>query len=396
MSHGSPGKAPGHALVGSSGVKVLAVTNDFPPEIGGIGRYVYELYRRLPDHGIDVRVLAPDMPGAQEFDRSVADIEVVRYPKRLVMPSPKLTTTLEKLSADRDIITLGSTLPVGFAAAKVGLPLVLHTHNSEILYDRLPGTRFLFRRLVERASLVTVITEYTHAALSSVLDGSRVGYLSPAVDLERFRPDITGLSIRQRFGVPAEAPLIVHAGRLVPRKGQDALIEAMPMILRSLPATKLLLVGTGPQEARLRKQVTQLGLEASVIFSGFIDWSEVPEVFAAADVFATPCRSRFGRREVEGFGQVFLEAQAVGRPVIVGRSGGAPEATLDGVSGFVVDGEDVHLIADKAIHLLEDRERARRMGQEGRRYVESSFSWDLRAASFAEELRSTLGSEQVA
>lgn len=368
-------------------MKVLAVTNDYPPEIGGIGRYVYELYRRLPSQGVEVRILAPDMPGASEFD-AAHDLEVIRYPGRLIASTPKLSSVIKQHSSDVDVVTLGSTLPMGFSAAKSGCPLVLHTHNTEIFFDRMPGTKQMLRRLLNRISLVTVITDYTHAALAPALTNQKVLQLSPAVDLERFHPSNTGHEIRDRFDIATDCPLIVCAGRLVPRKGQDTLIKAMPLILETISDAKLLLIGSGPYESKLRKLVSALGLQDSVVFGGFVSLASLPDVFAASDVFATPCRSRFGRREVEGFGQVFLEAQAAGRPVIVGRSGGAPETTLEGVTGFVVDGEDEVATAGRIVELLADIDLRRSMGAAGRTHVESLFSWDQRAGIFASSLRS--------
>jgi phosphatidylinositol alpha-1,6-mannosyltransferase len=377
-------------------VRILAVTNDYPPEIGGIGSYIFELYRRLPDQGIDVRVLAPAMPGDGPFDAS-AGLDVVRYPTRLVRSSRSLTATVREMSQDRDLITLGSTLPMGFAATRTGLPVLLHTHNSEIYYDRFPGTRWLLRRLIAQTAHVTVLTSYTGRALAGAIGDHPMTKLSPAVDLDRFHPDLTGAAMRERFGIPLDRPLIVHAGRLVPRKGQDVLIAAMPSIRAAIPGATLLVIGSGPYERRLRRVAKEHGLaEDAVRFGGPVRWDELPEVYAAADVFATPCRARYGGREVEGFGQVFLEAQAAGKPVIVGNSGGAPETTIDGSTGFLVEAEDVPTIAARVIELLGDRALAATMGLAGRRHVEERFCWDDRAAAFGELLRGLAARRAVA
>lgn len=376
-------------------MRLLAVTNDYPPEIGGIGSYVFELYRRLPEQGIDVRILAPAMAGDAAFD-AAHGLDVVRFPARLVRSTRALAARIQHLAADRDLITLGSTLPMGFAATRTGLPVVLHTHNSEIIYDRVPVTRWLQRRLISQTALCTVLTEYTAAALAPAFRGHPVVAMPPAVDLERFHPSVDGSLIRDRFGIGREQPLIVHAGRLAPRKGQDVLIAAMPRILEQIPEATLLIVGAGPYERRLRRIADEHRLPASAIrFAGPVAWNELPAVHAAATVFATPCRSRFGGREVEGFGQVFLEAQACARPVIVGDSGGAPETTIDGVTGFVVNGLDVETIAARSTQLLADPVLAARMGAAGRRHVEERFGWDARAAAFGDALRGLLDRRQV-
>jgi len=376
-------------------VRVLAVTNDYPPEIGGIGSYIHELYRRLPAHGIEVRVLAPAMPGDELFD-AASGLDVVRFPDRMVRATRALSETMRRASADRDLITLGSALPMGFAATRTRLPVVLHTHNSEIYYDRFPVTRQMLRRLIQRTELATTLTEYTRIALEPAFQGHPVLPLPPAVDLDRFHPDVNGSELRGRFGISPARPLIVHAGRLVPRKGQDVLITAMPLIRHAVPDAALLIIGSGPYEKRLRRLVQEHGLEDAVRFGGPVGWDELPQVYAAADVFATPCRSRYGGREVEGFGQVFLEAQAVGKPVIVGNSGGAPETTLDGVSGYVVDSLDARTIADRISQLLLDPALAARIGRAGRAHVEARFNWDVRAASYAERLRGLVDRRQVA
>lgn len=377
-------------------MRLLAITNDYPPEIGGIGSYVFELYRRMTAHGIDLRILAPAMPGDAEFD-AASGLEVVRHPERIIRATRSLVNTVAELTADRDLIALGSTLPMGFAATRTGLPVLLHTHNSEIIYDRFPGTRWLTRRLIAQASAVAVISDYTGHRLSTALRGKTVVPGPPGVDLERFNQNLDASPIRARFGIAPDQPLIVQAGRLAPRKGQDVMISAMSRVRASVPDAALLIIGSGPYERRLRKLVADQRLPfGSVIFGGPAAWDELPLVFSAGNVFATPCRSRYGGLEVEGFGQVFLEAQACGRPVLVGRSGGAPESTIDGVSGFVVDPVNVATIADRLIQLLSDRDLATRMGAAGRRHVEEHFSWDVRAARFAAALRQITERRRVA
>jgi phosphatidylinositol alpha-1,6-mannosyltransferase len=160
----------------------------------------------------------------------------------------------------------------------------------------------------------------------------------------------------------------------------------MPAILRAAPDTTLLVVGDGPYRGDLDRLVDEVGVRGVVRFTGGVPWAALPAYFDAGDVFAMPCRTRRNGLDVEGLGIVYLEASAVGIPVIAGKSGGAPDAVLDGQTGFVVDGEDVKAVAGALIGLLRDPDRARAMGEAGRAWVEREWTWDATAASLANML----------
>lgn len=180
--------------------------------------------------------------------------------------------------------------------------------------------------------------------------------------------------------------MVVCVSRLVPRKGQDTLIGAMPRILAALPDAVLLIVGGGPYEADLRALATSTGVADSVVFTGAVPWSELPAHYGAGDVFAMPCRTRRGGLDVEGLGIVYLEASATGLPVVAGDSGGAPDAVLHGETGWVVPGGDPAQAADRIVVLLQDPALRARMGERGRAWVEEKWRWDL----LAERLRELL------
>ncbi|GFJ85724.1 hypothetical protein Phou_099040 [Phytohabitans houttuyneae] len=171
--------------------------------------------------------------------------------------------------------------------------------------------------------------------------------------------------------------------RLVPRKGQDALIRALPSIRRRVPDAALLVVGGGPHRSTLEKLAAGL---PDVIFTGSVPAEELPAHYAAGDVFAMPCRTRNRGLDVEGLGIVYLEASATGLPVVAGDSGGAPDAVREGETGYVVGGRDLDAIADRVASLLSDRDLARRMGTAGRAWVEREWRWELQAARMAELL----------
>lgn len=191
--------------------------------------------------------------------------------------------------------------------------------------------------------------------------------------------------MRARLGL-TDRPVVVCVSRLVPRKGQDTLILAMPRILAAEPDAVLLIVGGGPYEKELRKLAAETRVAGSVRFTGAVPWSELPAHFGAGDVFAMPCRTRRGGLDVEGLGIVYLEASATGLPVVAGDSGGAPDAVLDGETGWVVRGGSVEDAAERIVVLLADAELRRRMGERGREWVEEKWRWDL----LAEKLKTLL------
>jgi len=194
---------------------------------------------------------------------------------------------------------------------------------------------------------------------------------------------LDGGPLRAAWGVPPGAPLVGCVSRLVPRKGQDRLLDAWPAIVDAHPQAWLALVGTGPSEDRLRSRAAEL---PQVVVPGAVAWADLPRAYAALDLFAMPCRTRLAGTDVEGLGIVYLEAQACGVPVVAGRSGGAPEAVLDGVTGTVVDGDDPAAITAAVADLLRDAPRRRTMGEEGRRWIERTWAWDAIAGRFRELL----------
>jgi len=207
--------------------------------------------------------------------------------------------------------------------------------------------------------------------------------LYPGADVERFRPDLETRDIRAALGI-GDRPLAVCVSRLVARKGQDVLIRAMPAIRARVPDAALLIVGGGPDEDRLRSMAAGSN---DVFFSGQVGEDDLPRYYAVGDVFAMPCRTRLGGLEVEGWGNVFIEAAACGKPVVVGDSGGAREALVDGETGILVDGARVEAVADAVASLLADPERAAAMGTAGRARVLRSHRWPDIAAELAVWLR---------
>ncbi|TMR30336.1 glycosyltransferase family 4 protein [Actinomadura geliboluensis] len=365
--------------------KTLFVTNDFPPRPGGIQAFVHGLAARRPAGS--VVVYAPAWKGATEFDAR-QPFPVVRHPGSLMLPEPGvLRRAADVLRAEGcDSVVFGAAAPLGLLAPALrrrgAERLVGITHGHEAGWAALPVARHLLRRIGDDLDVLTYLGEYTRTRLARALApraAARLARLAPGVDEKVFHRNMGGEEIRARHGL-ADRPVVVCVSRLVPRKGQDALIHAWPRVLREQPDAALLLVGGGPYRDRLQRLAASLGVDRSVVFTGGVSWEELPAHYDAGDVFAMPCRTRRRGLDVEGLGIVYLEASATGLPVVAGDSGGAPDAVLDGETGLVVPGRSVAGIAAALTGLLADPARARAMGERGRAWIEREWRWEVQAA----------------
>ncbi|MFH9730896.1 glycosyltransferase family 4 protein [Streptomyces sp. NPDC017260] len=371
--------------------KTLIVTNDFPPRPGGIQAFLHNMALRLDPERLVV--YASTWKRGQEGARATAAFDaeqpftVVRDRTTMLLPTPDATRRAVGLLREHGCTSVwfGAAAPLGLMAPalrKAGAErLVATTHGHEAGWAQLPGARRLLRRIGESTDTLTYLGEYTRSRIAGALTpeaAARMTQLPPGVDERTFHPDSGGEKVRARLGL-TERPVVVCVSRLVPRKGQDTLIRAMPRVLDAEPDAVLLIVGGGPYEKDLRRLAADTGVAASVHFTGAVPWSELPAHYGAGDVFAMPCRTRRGGLDVEGLGIVYLEASATGLPVVAGDSGGAPDAVLDGETGWVVRGGDEEQAADRVVTLLGDAELRRRMGERGRAWVEEKWRWDLLA-----------------
>ncbi|MCW2875036.1 MAG: GDP-mannose-dependent alpha-(1-6)-phosphatidylinositol monomannoside mannosyltransferase [Streptomyces oryziradicis] len=379
--------------------KTLIVTNDFPPRPGGIQAFVHSMACRL-DPG-QVVVYASTWKGGQDGDGTEVaafDAEqpfpVVRDRTTMLLPTPRVTRRAAGLLREHGCTSVwfGAAAPLGLMAPALrragARRLVGTTHGHEAAWAQLPASRRLLRRIGEGTDTITYLGEYTRSRIADALTpaaAARMVQLPPGVDEKTFHPGSGGDAVRARLGL-AGRPVVVCVSRLVPRKGQDTLILAMPRILAAVPDAVLLVVGGGPYAGELRKLAARTGVAEAVRFTGPLPWEELPAHYGAGDVFAMPCRTRRGGLDVEGLGIVYLEASATGLPVVAGDSGGAPDAVLDGETGWVVRGGAPEQAADRIVILLGDPELRRRMGERGRRWVEEAWRWDI----LAERLKSLL------
>lgn len=373
--------------------RVLLVTNDFPPRPGGIQSYLGEFVDRLVQQGPHaVTVYAPQWKGADAHDKAAeaAGYRVVRHPGTLMLPGPSVDARMRRLIGEHgiDAVWFGAAAPLALLAQRArgagAKRVVASTHGHEVGWSMLPVARSVLRRIGDDTDVVTFVSCYTRSRFAPAFGPkASLEYLPSGVDTDRFRPDPAGraeLRARYRLG---ERPTVVCLSRLVPRKGQDMLIKALPSVRRRVDGAALVIVGGGPYLEALRKLARECGVDEHVTFTGGVPAAELPTHHALADVFAMPCRTRGGGMDVEGLGIVFLEASATGVPVIAGRSGGAPETVRDNETGLVVDGRSVSQVADAVAGLLGDPDRAAAMGAAGRRWATSQWRWDTLAARLA-------------
>ncbi len=366
----------------------MIVTNDFPPRQGGIETFVATIAGGLP---ADQVVVYTSRTRGQELNDAQLPYPVLRDPTSMLVPSPPTRRrVVEAFGAHGcDRVIFGAAAPLGLLArplrAAGAKRIVGITHGHELWWARVPGARHVLRRIGDDCDALTYLGEYTHRVIAGALTSDAAGRMvrmPPGVDTSVFRPADDGVGandderrqLRSQWGIDVAAPVLICVGRLTPRKGQDTLVAAWPEVLAALPAARLVITGPGDDSA-LRSAATRLGVANRIVFTGGVPHEQTPAFFAAADVFASPCRDRHAGLEVEGLGIVFLEASACGLPVIVGRSGGAVDTVLDGRTGVVVDPADVRAVATAIIELLGAPARAAAMGRAGRKWVERGWTW---------------------
>ena len=257
------------------------------------------------------------------------------------------------------------------------------THGHEVWWAKVFPFNFAMRSIGASIDSLAYLGDFTQRAISKSLSkesAQKMVKIAPGIDVDHFCPQ-DSTALRKELGLENKR-VIVSVGRLVHRKGQDHLIQAMPEILKSVPDAHILMVGQGPYLSHLKKLVARNKLDDHVSFIGRIQYNQLPQYICAGDIFAMPSRSRFFGLEVEGLGIVYLEASACGLPVIAGSSGGAPDAVVNGVTGFVVDGENDQEIASVAINLLKDIDGAKAMGQAGRGWIIENWRWEIWSKRF--------------
>lgn len=381
-------------------LKLLVVTNDFPPRVGGIEQYVAELVRHLSGD-VSATILTSAHTDGTAFDRSFP-ARVIRWSRYPLLPTPALArAVVENIREDRvDVLLFGATMPLASIAGAIRrrtpVPVVMMTHGLEPALTSLPGGSVLLRRIFRHAAITTVLSRWAeHRIRAAVGPVARIELLRSGVDGDRYRPNLDSDATRRRYGL-GDGPVIVTVARLVPRKGHDRLIAALPSIVREYPGVRLLIVGSGPSRRRLEWLAGRHGVARRVVFAGAVPEDELPAHFAVGDIFAMPCRSRWAGLDAEGLGTVFLQAAAVGRPALAGQSGGAPEAVIDSETGVVVDGRTVAAVAAGVLRLLRSPSEAGVMSIAATSRVKREFTWPLLAQRLELLLREASNSRHQA
>ena len=378
-----------------SNSKILCITNDFGPRAGGIETFVIGLIERLP-HG-SVIVYTSRQEGSEPFDKkwfTEFGVEVIRDRSRILLPSLRVGRKVRALVRSRGITTVffGAAAPLGLLSQglrRSGVQrIVALTHGHEVWWAKVWPFSWAMRRIGNGVDNLTYLGNFTRTEISRALSqraANSMRKIAPGIDTDHFAPRADAQSLRAELGL-SENKVIVSVGRLVHRKGQDTLIESMPKILMQIPDAHLLFIGEGPYKDYLVKRAAELKVSHAITFIGRIQYADLPRYICVGDIFAMPSRSRLAGLEVEGLGIVYLEASACGLAVIGGKSGGAPDAVLEGETGFAVDGTSADSVAEAAVALLDNPELARQMGVRGRQWIIDEWRWEIWAQKFAQLL----------
>jgi hypothetical protein len=369
-------------------MRILLVTNDFPPTIGGIQSYLRDFLATLPPEDIVVFASTQDPAAAATWDQQ-QPYKVYRWPRKIMLPTPATINRMQQLIRQEqiDVVWFGAAAPLGLIAGYAkqagATRVVASTHGHEVGWSMLPIARQLLGVIGRNCDIVTYISDYTLRRFQRAFGNTTFAWLPSGVAVSRFQVLEANekATTRTEIGWQLDRQYVVCISRLVPRKGQDELIKVWPKLVQRYPQAELVLVGAGSYEATLRNHAG-----ANVSFAGRVSDTAMKNMLEAADVFAMPCRTRGGGLDVEGLGIVYLEAQAAGIPVIAGDSGGAPE-TVTSETGFVIPAKDQTALYDALTTLLGDATKRRAMGQAGRRHVEETWTWEI----MGQRLRKVLG-----
>ena len=340
-------------------MRLLLVTNDYPPKPGGIQMYLKNFVDAYPD---EVLVYAPS------DERAASDESgVVRGDRPYMLPTGSVADDVVEVAAPfaPDVILFGAPHPLPAMGPalrdRLGVPFGVLSHGAEVtLPGAFPGSRQLLGRTLRSADVRFAVSQYTARKVTSIARAPAT-FIGAGVETDTFVPADPR---------PAnDPPVIGCVSRFVPRKGQDRLLDAIGELGRSV---EVLLVGKGRMEDSLRSQADRLGIDVRLAVD--VPWDALPGLYQSMDIFCMPTSSRWAGLEVEGLGLVYLEAAATGLPVLAGDSGGSPETVVPGETGYVVSNVDD--IVEGLEILLDDPARAARMGAAGRRFVEAEFTWD--------------------
>lgn len=372
-------------------MKMLWITDDFLPHLGGSRLLYYHTIKCFPTG--EVTLITKRRPGWREFDAHEANpIKRGFFRKLSIHPFLNDLPVYAEMMAlgacwslrlRPDVIVCGEVLPTGLVGRVLslagGAPYLVYIHGEEVnVLKNLRGEKALAFSVLRAAHAVVATSTPAHGeALRQGVRPDRLHLLTPGVDDYFFNAEPRPERVRSRYGLEGKMVLLT-VGRLVERKGHELMIRALPQMRRVFPHLAYLIVGTGPIEEKLKRIAREEGLSGAVIFAGRLSREELVDCYAACDVFVMPHRE-LPDGDTEGAGIVFLEAAALGKPVIAGIAGGSGDSVIDGETGFRVDSTRPEEIVQRLSRLLRDRGLARQMGEAGRRRVILERRWEDRA-----------------
>ncbi len=367
-------------MAGKSLRSAVILTADYPPIEGGISTVAVNVAREMAASGWAVTVVAPFFPDMKTFDHT-EPVSVVRFrgyvlgPLRVVPMAVAAWPLIRRADVVLGINVSHGGLIAYVAHCLVRKPYVLFAYGYEFLkFRQRPLLQSTLRAVYARAQTVVAISRFTRDALVAFgVDDSKVSTILPGASPPKPVADDIIERIRLKY-VLEDRRVILAVGRLIPRKGHVTLIRAMPRILERVPNACLIVVGRGPTMSECSRVACELGVREAIRFPGYVADDEVAALYNICDVFALPTGGDEDEH-VEGFGLVFSEAHAQGKPVVAGRAGGVTDAVLDGETGLLVEPGDEQATADAILRILDDPEFAHKLGENGRRRVETELNW---------------------
>ncbi|MFC1548567.1 glycosyltransferase [Candidatus Omnitrophota bacterium] len=376
--------------------KTLCISSEFPPVRGGIATHIFNLWSRLPSK--EIAVLTSRPRGSDHGDYEDMDMTRKTYPlgadifSRTVRAIMVIWHTLRQNSL-RNIKRnhCAQVLSAGLAALIVkkikGTPYVVYMYSADVLeFSKNLLTLFVMKKILAESKRVIAISNFTKSLITkhNLIPKDKVSVIIPGMDKDMFNPEKGDDGLRKKYGINGKRKMILSVSRLAARKGHKNVVNAFSEVLKSYPDVTYVIVGDGPMRSELERLVEEKDLENNVIFTGEIPLEKGVFFYNACDIFVLIPQYIKEKGDVEGFGIVFLEANACGKPVVAGRSGGVIEAVMDGETGLLVDPNDVGQIRDALLTLLEDENSAQELGAKGLLRIHEKFDWNDRAEELKE------------
>lgn len=357
--------------------KALLLTLDYPPQIGGVANYYHNLVKNLPQENIAV----------------ITNEKKELLSNFFIFPWLKAFFTVKNAIKEKniDVLLVGQILPLGTVAFLINkfyrLPYIVFTHAMDITWpQKYARKKRLMRLILNKAEKIITISRYTKYEILKLIgakDQRKIEIITPAPSI--ISENYKQLDIKNLQNKYVNKKILLSVGRLVPRKGHDMVIKALPLVLKNNIKFKYVIIGEGNNKEYLQNLATRLNLLKQVDFLGALSDCEVAKYYQLCDVFIMPSRETEDK-DVEGFGLVYLEANSFGKPVIGGKSGGVEDAVLDGKTGFLVEPLDINMIASAITRLFLKPELARKLGETGKQRVATEFIWQNKANQLAKIL----------